>query len=281
MVIAVGLSGCTSECSDCGCDDCMEGNFGNLELLRDWSALWQDMERPEEVDIYLYHASLAPRHEVTYSDVSRYEVVPGHYEVLAVNRQVSALFQGMDNYYTAEVCLPTRTQDSCVIVEEAPLLLFDRTAVRVGDGQSRCTVVPAPFVKTINFSIRIHRGGNAGEIKACRGRLGGVLTSAKICVRQQDYFSAFLDFDTQEESTDLFTKTVTLLGVTPDASHNLKLWLTDEYGMVQEADVDTGELDFSDISVLNCHIEINITGTGMEVGIVDWAPGCVGDIVLQ
>lgn len=280
MAIAVSLSGCTSECSDCGCDDCMDGDWGNLELLRDWSALWQDMEKPEEVDIFLYHSDVAPRHEVTYSDVSRYEVTPGHYEVLAVNRQDAVLFQGMDNYYTAEVCLPTRTQDSCVIVEEAPLLLFDRTAVTVSDKQSQCTVVPAPFIKIINFSILIHRGGNVGEIKNCRGRLGGVLTSTKICVRQQDWFSAFLDFDTRKESTDLFTKTVTLLGMTPDASHKLKLELTDESGMVRQAEADTGKLDFSDTSVLNCHVEINLTVTGMEVCIVDWEPGCVEDIIL-
>ncbi|MDE7373794.1 MAG: DUF5119 domain-containing protein [Odoribacter sp.] len=282
MVVVVGLSGCRLlECSDCGCDDCMDENTGNLEVFRDWSALRQGMERPEEVDIYLYHASLAPRHEVTYNDVERYAVAPGHYEVLAVNRQVSALFQGMDDYYTAEVCLPTHVRDSCVIVEEAPLLLFDRTAVSVEEGLGRCTVVPAPFVKTINFSILVHRGENAGEIKACRGRLGGVLTSARICVRQQEWFSACLDFDTREEGADLFCKSVTLLGMSPDASHNLKLWLTDEHGTVREAEVDAGKLDFSAASVLNCRIEVNLAGTGTEVGIVDWEPRCTGDIVLQ
>ncbi len=281
MVIAVSLSGCTSECSDCGCDDCGESGSGNLELIRDWSALLPDMERPEEVDVYLYHPELSPRHEVTYSDVSRYDVAPGRYEVLAVNRQDAALFRGMDNYYTAEVCLPTHTRDSCVIVEEAPLLLFDRTAVKVGDKQSRCTVVPTPFIKTIHFSIRIHRQGDVREITMCCGRLDGVLTSAKICVRQQDRFSASLDFTPKKESTDVFKKSVTLLGVNPDVSHNLKLELTDESGMVQKAETDVGKLDFSDTSVLNCHIELNITGTGMEVGIVDWEPGGVGDIVLQ
>ncbi len=279
MVIAVSLSGCSPECPDCGCDDCMDAGFGNLELLRDWSALRPGMERPEEVDIYLYHTGLAPRHEVTYSDISRYEVVPGHYEVLAVNRQDAALFQGMDNYYTAEVCLPTRTQDSCTIVEEAPLLLCDRTSVEVGKKQSRCTVIPAPFIKTINFTVRIHRQGNVREIKTCRGRLGGVLTSAKICVGQQDGFPAFLDFNTRKESEDLFRKSVTLLGVNPD-SHKLKLELTDESGIVRETEVDTGKLDFSDTSVLNCHIEINLTGTGTEVGIIDWESGCIGDIIL-
>ncbi len=279
MVIAVSLSGCSPECPDCGCDDCMDAGFGNLELFRDWSALRPDMERPEEVDIYLYHTDLAPRHEVTYSDISRYEVVPGHYEVLAVNRQDAALFQGMDNYYTAEVCLPTRTQDSCTIVEEAPLLLCDRTSVEVGKKQSRCTVIPAPFIKTINFTVRIHRKGNVREVKTCRGRLGGVLTSAKICVGQQENRPAVLDFNTRKESEDLFRKSVTLLGVNPD-SHKLKLELTDESGMVRETEVDTGELDFSDTSVLNCHIEINLTGTGTEVGIVDWESGCTGDIIL-
>ncbi len=115
----------------------------------------------------------------------------------------------------------------------------------------------------------------------CCGRLDGVLTSAKICVRQQDRFSASLDFTPKKESTDVFKKSVTLLGVNPDVSHNLKLELTDESGMVQKAETDVGKLDFSDTSVLNCHIELNITGTGMEVGIVDWEPGGVGDIVLQ
>ncbi len=279
IVIAVNLSGCTSECSECGCDDCMDADIGNLELLRDWSAL-QDMEKPEEVDIYLYHPDLAPWHEVTYSDVSRYEVTPGHYEVLAVNRQDAVLFQGMDNYYTAEVCLPTRTQDSCTIVGEAPLPLFDRTSVTVGKQKSRCTVSPAPFIKIINFTIRVHRQGNVKEIETCHGRLGGVLTSAKICVRQQDGFTASLDFNTRKENADLFKKSVTLLGMNPDSSHKLKLELTDESGMVREAEVDTGKLDFSDTSVLNCNIEINLTGTGTEVGIVDWELGCVEDIIL-
>lgn len=282
IVVVVSLSGCRlQECSDCGCDDCMGVYSGNLEVFRDWSALRQDMERPEEVDVYLYHASLAPRHEVTYNDIERYDVAPGRYEVLAVNRQDSVCFRGMDNYYTAEVCLPTRMRDSCVIVEEAPLLLFDRTAVSVEDGSGRCTVVPASFVKTINFVIRVYRRENLGGIRACRGRLGGVLTSARICVRQQDCFSASLDFDTREEGADLFCKSVTLLGMSPDASHNLKLWLTDEHGTVREAEVDAGKLNFSAASVLNCRIEVNLAGTGMEVGIVDWEPGCTGDIVLQ
>ncbi len=34
------------------------------------------------------------------------------------------------------------------------------------------------------------------------------------------------------------------------------------------------------MAVLNCNIEINLTGTGTEVGIVDWELGCVEDIIL-
>ncbi len=118
------------------------------------------------------------------------------------------------------------------------------------------------------------------QLKVLAWDLGGVLTSAKICVRQQDGFTASLDFNTRKENADLFKKSVTLLGMNPDSSHKLKLELTDESGMVREAEVDTGKLDFSDTSVLNCNIEINLTGTGTEVGIVDWELGCVEDIIL-
>lgn len=281
MLAAFVFWGCMTECPDCGCGDCTDTDSGNLELLHDWSALWPGMVRPEEMDVYLYHPDLAFRHEVTYNDVSRYDVVPGHYEVLAVNRQDGALFRGMDNYYTAEVSLPARTSDSCIIVGEAPMLLFDRTAVGVGNRQSRCTVIPAPFVKTINFSIRVRRQGYAKEIKTCSGRLSGVLSSVKICIGQQAGLPASMDFDIRKENADVFRKSVALLGVNPEVSHKLKLWLTDGDGMVREAEVDVGGLDFSNTSVVDCNIEISLTGSGTDIRIADWERGCSGNIVLQ
>lgn len=282
-LLSVALCSCSPECVDCGCDDCDDSGNGNFALIRDWSNLWQNTQQPEELDVYLYHQTLAPWHRTTYTDTSYYIVPSGSYQVVAVNKSNAVLFQGMDNYYTAEVCLPTRTIDSVLTVTEAPLNLIDQTSVRVTtEGTTACIVAPAPFIKVVNFRIHIIRQGDVKEITGCKGRLSGVLTAAKICVEQNSWFSACLDFPTQKASENDFAKTVTLLGMNPGISHRLNLILTDIDGTSKRVEVDvTGQLDFSKVSVLNCTIEITLTGTEAKVDIIDWQPGVEEDIVLQ
>lgn len=282
VALLVCGAACSAECLECDCEDCEDAGSGHLELIRDWSGLWQGINKPAEIDIYMYHPTLAPWHKCTYTDTSYHVVPAGSYRVIAISRSETVKFQGMENYYTAEVCLPTQTIDSVLMVDEAPLHLIDYTAVNVfAERTTKCLVAPSPFIKVVNFRIHINRSGNVKEIVECKGRLNGVLTSAKICVVQNRWSSACLDFSTVKD-VDNFTKTVTLLGMNPGTGHELQLTLLDTDGTSKEFKVDiTGKLDFADAPVLNCTIEINLTGTQAEIGIMDWLPGISDDVMIQ
>lgn len=275
------ISSCTPMCIDC-CDDCGEDGSGNLEVIRDWSNLWMESQKSEEVSIYLYHSTSPTWSRTTYTDTSYFAVPSGDYQAIAISKTNRSLLHGMDNYHTATINLPTRLEDSVLTIDNAPLNLADKTTVSIRtEEMSQCVVSPIPFIKVVNFKIHINSNKNTYEITECWGKLSGVLTSAKIYVEQKTWQSATLNFDATKKSRDEFKKTITLLGMNPTQKHILNLTFKDLHGSARSVDLDLSQkLDFSQNSILNCMLEIDISGVGIQVEIVDWQDGTVGDIIL-
>ena len=284
IIVLLGfiISSCTPTCMDCECDDCGDNGNGNLEIIRDWSNLWIENQKTEEISIYLYHSTSPTWNRTTYTDTSYYSVPSGDYQAIAISKTNQTLLKGMDNYHTATISLPTQFKDSVLTVDNAPLNLADKTTVSIKtEEMNQCVVSPTPLVKVVNFKIFINANENIKEITECRGKLSGVLTSTKIYVEQKTWQSAMLNFDATKNSREYFEKTITMLGVDPTKTKRLNLTFKDLDGVAKSVDLDlSNQLDFSQTAIINCTLEIDITGVGIQVEIVDWQEGTIGDIIL-
>lgn len=272
------LAACSDSCCDCDSNITSDGT-GNFRLIRTWGGLWQGMEKPDILDVYFYHPTLAPRIETTYFDTTYFNMPAGKYHILTASNTDAGLFAGMEDYATAQIVLPVEVTDSNIMTCEAPLNLSDQViTVVTSDGQNECIVTPAPVNQVINFRFNIQ---SPVSVTSCRATLDGVQISKMLYIKQPAYTSARLPFEAKQIKENDFYKSLSILGLAPGTVHLLTVKTECTNGISQETIIDlTDKISFQSSPVQNCTVIINMNTNHVqtEVTITDWEPGTGGNI---
>lgn len=278
------LPGCSSNCYDCENNHYFNGP-GNLRLIRNWDRLWEGIEKPKEMDVYLYN----PFYDLQYSrltkDTTVLSIANGEYNVLAINN--TANISNLGDLSSARISLPRWQVNNKYIVSDAPIIIATSSTLVVEDNTD-FIIAPEHIVSIINFRfIFIQNDTLMSNIKKCNAELNGVITSRLLSGKKdkEDIF-ATLQFETEQSSKGIYCKKAAILGLS-GYENTLEIAIVLNDGEIKNTIIDlTNHFDFSLSPVQNCIIRLSVNDDSNSAIIKDitieaWEEGTNDNIEIQ
>lgn len=250
---------------------------GNVQIRFNWEHLIEEDVRPTGMHTLFYSQSESRYQFHLKGDSLLQYIMTGNYQVLTFNSIGSTSFTGQENLGTFELHLPVSHQNGKRYTVQAPSVYADKQEVSVKAYETtECHLSPRPCTQRINFRFTIICKNIQAEPLSLDAEFSGVSTVYRFAESKASGEPAVLAFSSIPYADKEFRAGIRVLGLNVDKKTpnelSLKVGLSDKSEYRQTLDL-SGLFESFAAPVMDCHIEISISGLGITLAVTDWRVG--------